>query len=29
MEAYIDNMVIKSRQVKEHLANLGETFSIL
>ena len=29
MEAYIDDMVIKSRQVKEHLANLGEVFSVL
>ena len=29
MEAYIDNMVIKSRQVEDHLANLGEIFSVL
>ena len=29
IEAYIDDMVIKSRQVEEHLANLGEIFSIL
>ena len=29
MEAYIDDMVIKSRQVEEHLANLGEIFSVL
>jgi len=29
MEAYIDDMVIKSRQVEEHLADLGETFSVL
>ena len=29
MEAYIDDMVIKSRRVEEHLADLGETFSIL
>ena len=27
--AYIDDMVKKSRQVEEHLANLGETFSVL
>ena len=26
MEAYIDDMVIKSRQVEEHLADLRETF---
>mgnify|MGYP003746207631 CR=1 FL=1 len=29
MEAYIDDMVIKSKQVEEHLADLGEVFSIL
>ena len=29
MEAYIDDMVIKSRQVEEHLADLGEVFSVL
>ena len=29
MEAYIDDMVIRSRQVEEHLADLGETFSVL
>ena len=29
MEAYIDDMVIKSRQVEEHLADLRETFSVL
>ena len=29
MEAYIDDMVIKSRQIEEHLADLGETFSVL
>ena len=29
MEAYIDDMVVKSRQVGEHLADLRETFSIL
>ena len=29
IEAYIDDMVIKSRKVKEHLANLGEVFSVL
>ena len=29
MEAYTDDMVIKSRQVEEHLANLGEIFSVL
>ena len=29
MEAYIDDMVIKNRRVQEHLADLGETFSIL
>ena len=29
MEAYIEDMIIKNRQVEEHLADLGETFSIL
>ena len=29
MKAYIDDIVIKSRQVEEHLANLGEVFSVL
>ena len=29
MEAYIDDMVVKSKQVVEHLVDLGETFSIL
>ena len=29
MEAYIDDMVIKSRQVEKHLADLGEVFSVL
>ena len=29
MEAYINDMVIKSRQVEEHLADLEETFSVL
>ena len=29
MKAYIDDMVIKSRQVEEHLVNLGEVFSML
>ena len=29
MEAYIDDMVVKSRQVKEHLTDLGEVFSVL
>ena len=29
MEAYIDDMVIKSKKVEEHLADLGETFSML
>ena len=27
MEAYIDDMVVKSEKVEEHLADLGETFS--
>ena len=29
MEACIDDIVVKSRQVVEHLADLGETFSVL
>ena len=29
MEAYIDDMVVKSKQVVKHLANLGEVFSVL
>ena len=29
MEAYIANMAVKSRQVRAHLADLGETFSVL
>ena len=29
MEAYIDDMVVKSKKVEEHLADLGETFSTL
>ena len=29
MEAYIDDMVIKSKQVEENLADLGEVFSVL
>lgn len=29
IEAYIDNMVIKSKQVSEHLTDLEEVFSIL
>ena len=29
MKVYIDDMVIKSKQVKEHLADLEETFSVL
>ena len=29
MEAYIDDMVVKSQRVEEHLADLGETFSVL
>ena len=29
MEAYIDDMVVKSKEVTEHLANLDEVFSIL
>ena len=29
VEAYIDDMVVKSQKVEEHLADLGKTFSIL
>ena len=29
MEAYIDEMVVKRKQVIEHLADLGEVFSVL
>ena len=29
MEAYIDNMVIKSKQIEEHLVDLEEVFSVL
>ena len=29
MEAYIDDMVVKSKQVEEHLADSEEIFSIL
>jgi len=29
MEAYIDDMMIKSRQIKEHLTDLGDVFSVL
>ena len=29
VEAYIDDMVIKSKQVEEHLADLGEEFFVL
>ena len=29
MEACIDDIVVKSRQVVEHLADLGETLSVL
>ena len=29
MEAYIDDVVVKSKKVDEHLADLGETFSML
>ena len=29
MEACIDDIVVKSKQVLEHLADLGETFSVL
>ena len=28
MEAYIDDMVVKSKRVEKHLANLGETLNI-
>ena len=27
VEAYIDDMVVKSKRVEKHLANLGETLS--
>ena len=29
MEAYIDGMVVMNKHIEEHLADLGETFSIL
>ena len=29
MEAYIDDMVVKNKQIVEHLADLGEVFSVL
>ena len=29
MEAYIDDMVVKSKQIEEYLADLGETFLVL
>ena len=29
MKAYIDDMVIKSRQIEKHLTDLGEVFSVL
>ena len=29
MEAYIDDMVIKNKQIEEHLVDLGEVFSVL
>ena len=29
IKAYIDDMVVKSKKVEEHLADLGESFSIL
>ena len=29
MEAYIDDMVVKSRKVEEHLVDLRETFLVL
>ena len=29
MKAYIDDMVVKSKEAEEHLADLGETFSAL
>ena len=28
MEAYNDDMVVKSKSIEEHLADLGETFNI-
>ena len=29
VEAYIDDMVVKSKQVVKHLVDLGEVFSML
>ena len=29
VEAYIDDMVVKSKQVTEHLSDLGDVFSVL
>jgi len=29
MEAYIDDMVVKSKQTKEHLKDLSEVFGVL
>ena len=29
MEAYIDDIVVKNKQIVEHLADLGEVFSVL
>ena len=29
MEAYIDDMVVKSKRAEDHLANLSETFATL
>ena len=29
MEVYIDDMVVKSKKVEEHLTDLGETFLVL
>ena len=29
MEAYIDDMVVKSKQTSEHLNDLGNVFSVL
>ena len=29
MEAYIDDMVVKSKEVSEHLVDLDEVFSVL
>ena len=29
MEAYIADMVVKSKKAEEHLVDLGETFSVL